>query len=102
MIGWPLPLGVIQILWLSLITDIFPAMALALEPSAPDVMKRPPRDPAEPLMTPRFGWLYGTQGEGLRHAVTVALMTLALAQVFQAFNARSQTRPALSRLFTNA
>jgi len=124
MIGWPLPLGVLQILWLNLITDIFPAMALALEPSAPDVMKRPPRDPAQPLMTPRFGWLivwqggliaactlaafaigmrwYGTQGEGLRHAVTIAFMTLAMAQVFHAFNARSQTRSALSRLFTNA
>jgi len=124
MIGWPLPLGVLQILWLNLITDIFPAMALALEPSAPDVMKRPPRDPAQPLMTPRFGWLivwqggliaactlvafaigmrwYGTQGEGLQHAVTVAFMTLAMAQVFHAFNARSQTRSSLSRLFTNA
>jgi Ca2+-transporting ATPase len=37
--------GVLQILWLNLVTDIFPAMALALEPSAPDVMKRPPRSP---------------------------------------------------------
>lgn len=124
MIGWPLPLGVLQILWLNLITDIFPAMALALEPSAPDVMKRPPRDPQKPLMTPAFGWLivwqglllagctlaafavglhwYGTQGEGLQHAVTIAFMTLALAQVAHAFSARSQTRSAFSmRLFTN-
>ena len=45
MLGWPLPLGALQILWLNLITDVFPAMALALEPSAPDMMKRPPRDP---------------------------------------------------------
>ena len=125
MVGWPLPLGVMQILWLNLITDIFPAMALALEPSAPDVMKRPPRDPKEPLMTPRFGWLiiwqgvllggctlatfatgmrwYGAEGDGLRHAVTIAFMTLAMAQVFHAFNARSRTRSAFtSRLFTNA
>lgn len=124
MLGWPLPLGVLQILWLNLITDIFPAMALALEPSAPDVMKRPPRDPRKPLMTPAFGWLivwqglllagctlaafavgmrwYGTQGEGLRHAVTIAFMTLALAQVFHAFSARSQKRSAFSKgLFTN-
>ena len=36
MIGWPMPLGVLQILWLNLVTDIFPAMALALEPKAPD------------------------------------------------------------------
>ncbi len=124
MIGWPLPLGVMQILWLNLVTDIFPAMALALEPSAPDVMRRPPRDPAEPLMTPAFGWLivwqgsllagctlaafvvgmrwYGVEDEGLRHAVTIAFMTLAMAQVVHAFSARSRTRSALtSRLFTN-
>ena len=124
MIGWPLPLGVLQILWLNLVTDIFPAMALALEPSAPEVMKRPPRDPQEPLMTLRFGWLivwqglllsgstlatfamgmhwYGAEGTGLLHAVTIAFMTLALAQTFHAFNARSRTRSAFtSRLFTN-
>jgi P-type Ca2+ transporter type 2C len=124
MIGWPLPLGVMQILWLNLVTDIFPAMALALEPSAPDVMRRPPRDPAEPLMTRAFGWLivwqgcllagctlaafaigmrwYGVEGEGLRHAVTIAFMTLAMAQMFHAFSARSRSRSALSsRLFTN-
>lgn len=124
MIGWPLPLGVLQILWLNLVTDIFPAIALALEPSAPDVMKRPPRDPKEPLMTLRFGWLiiwqgallggctlvtfaigmrrYGSEGEGLQHAVTLAFMTLALTQTLHAFNARSQTRSAFTRhLFTN-
>ncbi len=124
MIGWPLPLSVMQILWLNFVTDIFPAMALALEPSAPDVMKRPPRDPKEPLMTPRFGWTiiwqglllggctlaafatgmrwYGVDGLGLRHAVTIAFMALALAQVFHAFNARSTTRSAFTaQLFTN-
>jgi P-type Ca2+ transporter type 2C len=123
-IGWPLPLGVLQILWLNLVTDIFPAMALALEPSAPEVMERPPRDPKKPLMTARFGWLivwqgttlagctlgafavglhwYGDTGAGLEHAETLAFMTLALAQVFHAFNARSQRRSAFtSRLFTN-
>jgi Ca2+-transporting ATPase len=124
MLGWPLPLGVLQILWLNLVTDIIPAMALALEPSAPGVMKRPPRDPKEPLMTLRFGWLiiwqgillsgctltafavgmhwYGREGDGLRHAVTIAFMTLALTQTFHAFNARSRMRSALtSRMFTN-
>ena len=62
MVGWPLPLGALQILWLNMITDVFPALALALEPSAPDVMKRPPRDPREPLMTPRFVGLIAWQG----------------------------------------
>ena len=62
MVGWPLPLAALQILWLNMVTDVFPAMALALEPSAPDVMKRPPRDPQEPLMTPRFVGLIAWQG----------------------------------------
>ena len=115
----------LQILWLNLITDIFPAFALALEPSAPDVMKRAPRDPEESLLTLRFVGLivwqgvlltgvtlfafgigmhwHGTDGEGLRQATTMAFMTLAVAQVFHAFNARSQRRSAFtSRLFTNA
>ena len=124
MIGWPLPLVALQILWLNLITDIFPAFALALEPSAPDVMKRPPRDPQESLLSLPFVGLivwqglllssvtlaafaigmhwYGTEGEGLRRATTMAFMTLALTQVFHAFNARSQRRSAFTdRLFTN-
>jgi Ca2+-transporting ATPase len=124
MIGWPLPLGPLQVLWLNVVTDVFPAMALALEPSAPDVMKRPPHDPKEPLMAPRFVGLiawqglllagvtlvtffvgmqwYGTESAGLRHAVTMAFVTLALTQIFHAFNARSQRRSAFTdRLFTN-
>jgi Ca2+-transporting ATPase len=124
MIGWPLPLVALQILWLNLITDIFPAFALALEPSAPGVMKRAPRDTQEPLLTVRFVWLitwqglllagvtllafglgmrwYGSEGAGLRHANTLAFMTLALSQVFHAFSARSQNRSVFTRrLFTN-
>jgi P-type Ca2+ transporter type 2C len=99
-------------------------LGLALEPSAPDVMTRPPRDPQEPLLTWRvvglIAWQgalitsvtlfaffvgmrwHGTEGDGLRQATTMAFMTLALAQVFHAFNARSQTRSAFDdRLFTN-
>jgi len=124
MFGWPLPLVALQILWLNLITDIFPAFALALEPSAPDVMKRPPRDPKESFLSLPFVGLifwqgmlltgvtllafaigmhwHGAEGEGLRRATTMGFMTLALAQVFHAFNARSQVRSAFTtRLFTN-
>jgi Ca2+-transporting ATPase len=123
MIGWPLPLVALQILWLNLITDIFPAFALALEPSSPDVMKRLPRDPQEPLLTRSFIGLIAWQGlllavvtllafgiglhwhgteEGLRRTTTMAFMTLALTQVFHAFDARSQSRSVFtSRLFTN-
>ena len=87
-------------------------------------MKAAPRDPKQPLMTASFGWLivwqggllagstlatfalgmhwYGAQGAGLRHAETLAFMTLALAQVFHAFNARSRRQSVFSvRLFSN-
>jgi len=124
MVGWPLPLGALQILWLNMLTDIFPALALALEPSAPGMMSRPPHDPKESLLPPRFlimiAWqgvllagvtllaffigmrLHGRDGEGLKHAVTMTFMTLAFVQVVHVFNARSQTRSAFdARLFTN-
>lgn len=115
--GWPLPLAALQILWLNLITDVFPAMALALEPSAPGLMKRPPRNPKEPLLSVAFLWMitwqalllaagtlasffvglqwYGSEGPGLYHAETIAFMTLAIAQVFHVFSARSQRRSAI-------
>jgi Ca2+-transporting ATPase len=125
LVGWPLPLVALQILWLNMITDVFPAMALALEPTAPGLMKRPPRDPRVPLLNRAFVWTivwqatllasftllsfyvamqwYGDSGPGLNTATTVAFMTLALAQVVHVFSARSQSRSAvLSGLFSNA
>src|ERR1051326_3349810 len=41
--GWPLPLLPLQILWMNLVTDVFPALALAVEPPSPGIMNRPPR-----------------------------------------------------------
>ncbi len=124
MVGWPLPLAALQILWLNMITDIFPALALALEPSAPGMMSRPPRDPKASLLPARLlvmiGWqglllaavtllafflgtrMYGAEEEGLKHAITVTFMTLALAQVVHVFSSRSETRSAFdARLFRN-
>ncbi len=123
MVGWPLPLAPLQVLWLNIVTDVFPALALALEPSRRGVMHRPPRDPRERLLNRRFGTLVAWQGallaavslcafalglswygsgEGLNHAVTLSFMTLALAQVFHAFNVRSKTESALTRdVFSN-
>ncbi len=49
--GLPSPLGPLQILWVNLVTDILPAMALVRDPAEPGVMRRPPRDPREPLVT---------------------------------------------------
>lgn len=123
LVGWPLPLGPLQILWLNMVTDVFPALALAVEPSAAGIMKEPPRDPKEPLVGGGLAWLiawqgtmlagltllafvigmrwHGTTGAGLRLATTMAFMTLALIQIVHAFNARSRRRSAFSRLFSN-
>jgi Ca2+-transporting ATPase len=55
LVGLPLPLMPVQILWLNLVTDGFPALALAVEPAEPDLMRRPPRPPEESLLDrPRF------------------------------------------------
>jgi P-type Ca2+ transporter type 2C len=106
--GLPLPLLPLQILWLNLVTDTFPALALALEPAEPDVMSRPPRDPDEAILSPRFvramvwyaglitvstlvAYLWSLQGGNTEKAITVAFMTLALAQLFHLGNARSRT-----------
>jgi len=105
--GLPIPLLPLQILWLNMVTDTFPALALALEPGDADVMARPPRNPAEALLSRRFlvsVLFYGalitaaTLGAFLlyadgavRKAQTMAFMTLAFAQLFHLGNARAET-----------
>ena len=107
--GFPLPLVPIQILWINLVTDGLPALALAVEPKEPDVMRDPPRAPTEPFLPKnRFLFLFG-QGVFL---ATIALGTfiyalyerkleldqarsltftvLVLTQLFHAFNNRSE------------
>jgi Ca2+-transporting ATPase len=124
LVGWPLPLGPLQILWLNMVTDIFPALALALEPSAPGMMRQPPRDPRSALVSGRVFGLIAWQGaliaaatlvafsiglrwhgsgpSGIHRAGTIAFQTLALTQVAHAFNTRSRRRSIFTdRLFTN-
>jgi Ca2+-transporting ATPase len=104
--GLPMPLTPLQILWLNIITDTFPALALALEPGDTTVMQRPPRDPAETLLSRRFllsvtfyaalitGATLGAYilyvGTSIERARTMAFMTLAFAQLFHLGNARSE------------
>ena len=54
-LGLPLPLQPIQILWMNLVTDSLPALALAVEPAEGEVMKRPPRDPGESIFAHGLG-----------------------------------------------
>ncbi|HWV57360.1 MAG TPA: HAD-IC family P-type ATPase [Longimicrobiales bacterium] len=108
--GLPLPLLPLQILWLNLVTDTFPALALALEPAEPDVMRQPPRDPHAAILSRdfitriglysalimaatlgAFVWALTRPGAVPSHAVTVSFMTLALAQIFHLGNARSNS-----------
>ncbi len=107
LLGYPTPLLPLQILWVNLVTDILPAMALIRDPAQHDVMQRPPRDPAEALVTWRFGarilgegallaagvlsaylWVVWNEGPGAA-AGTMAFTALVLIHPFQAMNCRS-------------
>jgi Ca2+-transporting ATPase len=101
----PPPLAPLQLLWLNMVTDTFPALALAMEPGDPAVMTRPPRDPQEAILSSAFlKDIFGYAGLiasstlgaylwALAHspaqAPTIAFMTLALAQIAHLGNARS-------------
>jgi Ca2+-transporting ATPase len=109
--GLPAPLLPLQILWLNLLTDTFPALALAVEPAEPNVMRQPPRDPAAALLSGAMlravagygaliaGATIAAYAWGLAagpdRARTMAFLTLALAQIFHLGNARG-ARPVLA------
>ncbi len=117
--GWPLPLLPLQILWVNLVTDVFPALALAVEPPAPDVMQQRPRSSTEALLSrslllliswqgvmlgvfalAAYRWALDAYGAG-PHARTIAMLALVGAQLGHLFNCRSRSRSALTGLFTN-
>lgn len=106
--GWPLPLLPVHILWLNLVTDGMPALALGLEPPSPDLMRRPVRDRDEKIVDSGFardmvgsgmviaacamagfGYAYFVTDTSLERARTLGFTVLALAQLVHAYNARS-------------
>ena len=112
--GYPAVLLPLQILWLNLLTDTFPALALAVEPGELDVMRQPPRDPRAAILSGKmlrgtvfyggliaacalgaFTWGLSGAGDRVARASTLAFLTLAFAQIFHLGNARS-SGPVLS------
>lgn len=110
-VGWPMPLAAIQILWINLVTDGLPAIALGMEPTEPDAMRRPPREPREPIITGRRGltiawhgaliaaasaagfWLvYRGDPERLAAAQTTCFYVMTLSQLAYAFACRSPAK----------
>ncbi len=120
-LGMPLPLLPVQILWINLVTDGLPALALGVDPIAPDIMRRRPRPTNEPVVTKQGAYLMLFQGtliaicsllafalvlylerEGITRARTAAFAVLACSQLFHSFNCRSNTESIFKiGLFTN-
>jgi Ca2+-transporting ATPase len=119
-----LPLLATQILWINLVTDGPPALALGVDPAGGDLMQQPPRPVGEGVLTPQMwrgiafvgaimaaGTLFTldlslpggfVDGSGrLRYAQTMAFTTLMLFQIFNVLNARSDDISAFVGLFTN-
>ncbi len=106
-IGWPLPLVALQILWINLVTDSLPALALVTEPKEPDTMSRPPRDPKEKAITRDMLVSIAISSvliavgslvlfrlavpRGLDTARTVTMVSMVLFQMWTALSARSTT-----------
>jgi P-type Ca2+ transporter type 2C len=109
LLALPLPLVPIQILWVNLVTDGLPAMALGLDRPEENVMKRPPRRPDEGVFARGLGWkiisrgfliglvtlaafmtAYERSGHELAYAQTAAFATLVLAQLVHVFDCRCE------------
>jgi len=108
------PLNAMQLLWINLLSDVTPGLALALEPPEPDVLQQPPRDPAEPILTSadfkRIAFesavlsagAFGAYGYGLARygmgaqANTLTFTSLTVSQLLHAFSCRSHTHTLFS------
>ena len=117
--GAPLPLLPLQILFLNLVTDVFPALALGVGEGSPELMKRGPRPFSESLLT-RSHWVrivlhgfviattvlaamaiaVGKLGANTEQAITISFCTLTLAQVWHVFNMRDNIRTPFSNEIT--
>ncbi len=108
--GWGEAMNPMQLLWINLVTDIFPGLALSLEPPEPDIMERNPRDPDEAIIEGRDlkrmafesgiiglgtlgAFIYGMRRYGLGPApATLAFNTLTLNELAHSLSSRSKYR----------
>jgi Ca2+-transporting ATPase len=108
--GWPVLLTAIQLLWLNLVTDGAPALALGTEPGDPDIMEQPPRPPKEPIINKFMligiivqtiaitavtlvAFALGDPNGDIAFAETMAFVTLSISELFRAYTARSEFYP---------
>lgn len=114
LVGLPLPLQPLQILWMNLVTDGLPALALGIDPPEKDIMNRPPRPADEGIFSRRLHWKILFSGlmiggstvaafvaaiwlrpEAIDWARTIAFTTLVTSQLLFAFSCRSEHRTAI-------
>jgi magnesium-transporting ATPase (P-type) len=106
LLGVELPITAVQILWVNMVTAVTLALALAFEPTEPDVMRRPPRLPGEPILSRFLIWrtffvstlflgvLFAMfqfalhQGASLEEARTIVVNTLVVLEIFYLFSVR--------------
>ena len=119
LVGLPLPLTAVQILYVNLATDGLPALALAVDPPELDLMRRPPRNPRTGIFTRPvvglmvaggvwsavvnlglFTWALNS-GRNIQEAMTMTFVSLVLIQFFKAYNFRSDRHSVLNRPFAN-
>jgi Ca2+-transporting ATPase len=119
LLGWPLPLTAVQILFINVATDGLPALALAVDPHEQDLMRRKPRDPRRGIFTrpvialmlagglwsalvnmTMFRWALDS-GRSLEEAMTMVFAGLTLIEFFKAYNYRSDRHSVLLRPFSN-
>ncbi|HOS69947.1 MAG TPA: calcium-translocating P-type ATPase, SERCA-type [Bacillota bacterium] len=117
----PIPLVPIQLLWLNLVSDSFPALALGTEMGEPGIMKKKPRDTKEPILNKSlstgililsiaqtaavliaFRWALNNYNKDLETARTLAFTTIVVVELFMAFTCRSERYPVIKLgIFSN-